>query len=516
MSILDKISDFANRAADKLIPKELAPFLPIAGAFLPGLGLVGTDVFSRFVLPQLLTAASSAKLQGEIDPTQQAITGILSALQTPAQQTRAEQALLEQNPDLLQRAEKANLLEDATRLTEDEFRSLVTSPGGGPKIEGYSSIDQFIDRFVQPITGGDPVRFGADAENILKFGTGDDARFFLEGSKDLSDFLKTTTQTPIVGLDKLTGQELIDELAKAEGFTAGDITSKLEDLQKLPDIGSQQGLQALNRARQFFDSPVGFNTPTFTKLGIGAGPFLAAQAANLEAEQEALEAEEAAEAERFASARDDLFDYFRRLSDPRGIFAAMGGRVGFKEGGRGEVGQRLAERGIKAEPMMNRLKTQAIDKFRNINKVPTNELLEIAGNAPLQQFIGNFVNRGMNRMMEQAKDFSKKVDLPLTRRDYFQTVGISPFTQRSMVRRFAQDGGIMSTAPGMPQGMQVDGRNGTFIPMGVKEKADDVPAMLSKNEFVMTADAVRAMGDGNVNKGAQRMYDLMNTLEPSA
>jgi hypothetical protein len=68
----------------------------------------------------------------------------------------------------------------------------------------------------------------------------------------------------------------------------------------------------------------------------------------------------------------------------------------------------------------------------------------------------------------------------------------------------------------MPQGMQVDGRNGTFIPMGVKEKADDVPAMLSKNEFVMTADAVRAMGDGNVNKGAQRMYDLMNTLEARA
>ena len=75
------------------------------------------------------------------------------------------------------------------------------------------------------------------------------------------------------------------------------------------------------------------------------------------------------------------------------------------------------------------------------------------------------------------------------------------------------EGGIMNTAPGMPKGMQVDGRNGTFIPMGVKEKADDVPAMLSKNEFVMTADAVKAAGGGSVNKGAQRMYDLMNTLE---
>ena len=88
-----------------------------------------------------------------------------------------------------------------------------------------------------------------------------------------------------------------------------------------------------------------------------------------------------------------------------------------------------------------------------------------------------------------------------------------PFNQFGQLPVFAAEGGIMNAAPGMPQGMQVDGRNGTFIPMGVKEKADDVPAMLSKNEFVMTADAVRAMGDGNVNKGAQRMYDLMNNLE---
>jgi hypothetical protein len=55
---------------------------------------------------------------------------------------------------------------------------------------------------------------------------------------------------------------------------------------------------------------------------------------------------------------------------------------------------------------------------------------------------------------------------------------------------------------------------GGFIPpVGVKEKADDIPAMLSNNEFVFTADAVRNMGDGNVNKGAQRMYDMMKKLE---
>ena len=55
---------------------------------------------------------------------------------------------------------------------------------------------------------------------------------------------------------------------------------------------------------------------------------------------------------------------------------------------------------------------------------------------------------------------------------------------------------------------------GGFIPpVGVKEKADDIPAMLSNNEFVFTADAVRAAGGGSINKGAQRMYDLMKNLE---
>jgi hypothetical protein len=56
--------------------------------------------------------------------------------------------------------------------------------------------------------------------------------------------------------------------------------------------------------------------------------------------------------------------------------------------------------------------------------------------------------------------------------------------------------------------------SGGFIPpVGIKEKADDIPAMLSNNEFVFTADAVRGMGDGDVDVGAQRMYNIMKRLE---
>ena len=55
--------------------------------------------------------------------------------------------------------------------------------------------------------------------------------------------------------------------------------------------------------------------------------------------------------------------------------------------------------------------------------------------------------------------------------------------------------------------------SGGFMPYGAKEKADDVPARLSKNEFVFTADAVRGAGGGDINTGAKRMYQSMKQLE---
>jgi hypothetical protein len=73
----------------------------------------------------------------------------------------------------------------------------------------------------------------------------------------------------------------------------------------------------------------------------------------------------------------------------------------------------------------------------------------------------------------------------------------------------AQEGGLMNLG-----GLEKDYRNdGGFVPLGKKEKADDVPARLSKNEFVMTADAVKNAGDGDVDLGAERMKNVMKNLE---
>ena len=90
-----------------------------------------------------------------------------------------------------------------------------------------------------------------------------------------------------------------------------------------------------------------------------------------------------------------------------------------------------------------------------------------------------------------------------------------------LARRFKAEGGSMDepvakkTMPLLDMGGQeMDLRaEGGFVPIGRMEKADDVPARLSKNEFVFTADAVRNAGDGNVDKGAEVMYNMMKNLE---
>ena len=113
-------------------------------------------------------------------------------------------------------------------------------------------------------------------------------------------------------------------------------------------------------------------------------------------------------------------------------------------------------------------------------------------------------------------------------REEFERMGMRGIEE---TRKIAAIGGKMDTASenamqaagieGLPirqnpKGVkELDLRDsGGFIPpVGIKEKEDDIPAMLSNNEFVFTADAVRGMGEGDVDLGAQRMYDMMKKLE---
>ena len=124
--------------------------------------------------------------------------------------------------------------------------------------------------------------------------------------------------------------------------------------------------------------------------------------------------------------------------------------------------------------------------------------------------------------------------------EYYRTQGINiadirnnPYnylSARNQGSRFAADGGLMrngyqeggdaepvakETMPLLDmEGKEMDLREeGGFVPIGRMERADDVPARLSKNEFVFTADAVRNAGEGDIDKGAEVMYNMMKNLE---
>ena len=127
-------------------------------------------------------------------------------------------------------------------------------------------------------------------------------------------------------------------------------------------------------------------------------------------------------------------------------------------------------------------------------------------------------------MTDKQKDEFKEPDYP----DFNMQAYLQNPYQYTPVRQ-AAEGGIMRASyqegskepvakKTMPlldmDGKEMDFREeGGFVPIGRMEKAEDVPARLSKNEFVFTADAVRNAGDGDVDKGAEVMYNMMKNLE---
>jgi len=178
-----------------------------------------------------------------------------------------------------------------------------------------------------------------------------------------------------------------------------------------------------------------------------------------------------------------------------------GGRVGLREGG--VLTQILPQ----AQPFAMQLPT--IESFQQAQAVfPRLNQIEQGINRA-EEDLGNIRER-LGNELRQVVGLQGQVGLQ-------QTPGINMLSIPQLANRGGgdlqgmKDGGIMDLG-----GKEMDLRGGGFVPIGKKERADDVPARLSKNEFVMTADAVRGAGGGNINEGARRMYETMNKLEARA
>ena len=165
---------------------------------------------------------------------------------------------------------------------------------------------------------------------------------------------------------------------------------------------------------------------------------------------------------------------------------ADGGRIGFTKGG--DVMKGVA-RGI--DPL------EVLDILEEFKRIKEKYGYEMSFDDYLDGEM--FADGGKVKRRKKGEPADEVIE-EKTQEEYFLDKMPKPKRQGIME---AADGGIM----------EKDMRGGGFIPEGSKERADDVPARLSKNEFVMTADAVRAAGGGSVNKGAKRMYDMMYNLE---
>ena len=163
---------------------------------------------------------------------------------------------------------------------------------------------------------------------------------------------------------------------------------------------------------------------------------------------------------------------------------AQGGRIGYDEGTHPLDGAAIQMFGM---------------TFENLN--------------PLQQIV-------VSQSQHQAGGYSFPPEVLQIMEEGQEDVDINKRKFDEVLRKIGAQGGRIGAQGGgiMPLldmgGMEKDYRqDGGFVPIGRKEKADDVPARLSKNEFVFTADAVKAAGGGDIDQGAQRMYNVMKNLE---
>jgi len=229
---------------------------------------------------------------------------------------------------------------------------------------------------------------------------------------------------------------------------------------------------------------------------------------------------------------DELEEFREEMERLRNKFMADGGRVNYAEGTKEgletliipkkpkfqteeEVNATTLGRAEIGDPMPGRL--ESAKKLKGIMEL-YDRLKNMAesGEMSNEEEAMTLFNQ---RLREEAKNlhFLDKEKLEDYIRENRAYGGRMQYAMGSPEENAVQAAGIMNlplhkNKAGVTE-LDLRETGGFIPPVGVKEKADDIPAMLSNNEFVFTAKSVREMGDGDVNKGAQRMYNMMKTLE---
>ena len=550
--VVKKITKPISKVFDKIIPNEIKPLLPYAAAFVPMLaptsGFMGS-MMGRALLSGGANAAAQLAQEGnegDLNYLSTLMASGIGALSAPGA------------GDALRGQTMAN---DPSMLTKE---GIMTQMSNAPI--GANSLDA-----AQPFLG----RTTDSALNF--FAKGADSLQALNAAGAADPFsmagLKAASIPFAQGTGDLMYQEGVNAMRDYE-IALADYERNLAEGEEATNAGRRQAIidaMTGNHSQQVIDDTleelglrdggrVAYNMGG--RIGFAFGGIPAAVqnvkdkqlTSNLETAQgmempiEDLVQEFIELKKRKPNDYDELMDFYRQkygtgsqissmTEEMTEEFAANGGMMGRKPFVSGGIGKGIMRMFSKSDDAVDVQK-----QFEQFREGPiTAKFLEDVDQGVVNKFIrtrdtGGVGGYGMyDNLAEmpaglQAAELINRIRKPGGGIDYEaaeifigkklrgnETIDelIAMIVKPQRVQK-AADGGIMEYNMGgsvLPDGIEMDYRGGGFIPMGSKERADDVPARVSKNEFVMTADAVRAAGGGSVNKGAKKMYELMNNLE---
>ena len=467
MGFLKKIFKPVSKVLDKVIPNEIKPFLPYAAAFAP---MIAPGIMGAFGNTMLSRAAMGGGLnifgqlaqegnEGDINLLSAGLGALTGAMTGPnaASDFRAMQS--------------ANKLQDAN-ITRTALQK-----AGDFGLEGLAKgSDIFAAGMDKPFSMA-----GLKAASLpAATATGD--LMFAQAKRDQDEYDRMMEEdaTSDAASDAqrafairrameaygATEEEIQDAIYAAGYKTGGRVGFEIGGLSAL--LGSAGKEESKPKTFSLDGSDIQIVMPDNNPTILGEGTQGGEKMLLIEVNGNTMMISEYAFYDKFGESK------------------ARGGRVGLRFGGIGDAVENIEDTEMKEAA---KFAMQDMD-------IPIMDLVE--------EFEIQFKRKPNS--LEELKQFYK---------DRYEYKGPGDVKMKEEIKEKvvmeAKDGGLMNLG-----GKEMDLRKGGFVPIGKKERADDVPARLSKNEFVMTADAVRAAGGGSVNEGAKRMYKVMNDLEARA
>jgi hypothetical protein len=478
MGLFKKIFKPVSKVLDKIIPNEVKPFLPYAAAFAPVFGptasLFGKGIMQRALLSggaNILGQLSQEGNEGDINLLSAGIGALTGAMTSPGFKSSLE------------------------GFRPESFNEMTQYGMRGSDLAPSSFLDKATNVGIDTLQKGSDILLAGRDDPFSKAGI---KAALVPTATATGDVMAAAAKRAVDELDNMAGEEGI-------GYTDDAYRAAIRKSMEAYDATEEEILKAIEAAGYKAGGRVGLESGGgllgMLKDRIIAEPFKGKEGYI----EEGVDMEEFKESEPEEIESEETEEGIFKIKDKPIFILPMdmkkGGRVGFDNGGDVSFG------GI----------TEAVEKIEKKPKEVLVDKLKVTiepGQSEMRAIIEAMYNDVDGVMPDDRKKEFYELYSPQMYKNGEMDKAEYEFIQTEILGKEIPkmaEGGLMDLG-----GKEMDLRGGGFVPIGKKERADDVPARLSKNEFVMTADAVRAAGGGSVNEGAKRMYKVMNDLEARA